>query len=94
MTRVYNRRPAEADSVLDSSSASMMIDYLKEVLEITSDAKLCERLHIAKPTISKIRHGKLGVSATLLLAIHDETGIEIKQLKRLLGIDGNFHYRK
>lgn len=62
-----------------------MLDYVKQVIGVRSDARLCEKLNVAKATVSKIRHRKLMVGANLLLAIHEATEIPIKKLKQLMG---------
>lgn len=48
-----------------------------------NDAALAHALDIAAPVVSKIRHGRLDVGATLLLRMHEATGISIHELKNL-----------
>jgi plasmid maintenance system antidote protein VapI len=54
-------------------------------LELKSNAALSRALEIAPPLISKIRHGKLGVSGPLLIRMHEVSGLSIKDLRALMG---------
>jgi hypothetical protein len=40
-------------------------------------------LEVQPPIISKIRHGKLNVGATILLRMHEKSEIPIRELKEL-----------
>ena len=48
-----------------------------------SDAELCRVLEVQPPIISKIRHRKLNVGATILLRMHEKSQIPIAELKAL-----------
>lgn len=54
-------------------------------LHLKNDAALCRALEVAPPVISKIRHVKLPIGATMLISMHELTGIHIKQLRALMG---------
>ncbi len=79
------KEPQDAILANESYQPSVMLDYAKKVMGVDSDAELCRRLGMKKPTISKIKHRTLMVGATLLLEIHEETDIPIKKLKRMMG---------
>lgn len=69
-----------------------LLDTLRENLQLKNDAQLCRALEVAPPVVSKIRHHKLPVGASLLLRMHEVTGLAIKDLRYLLG-DRRTKYR-
>lgn len=60
-----------------------LLDTLIEKLNLKNDAELCRVLEVQPPIISKIRHGKLSVGATILLRMHEKSEITIRELKEL-----------
>ena len=60
-----------------------LLDTLIERLQLKNDAELCRVLEVQPPIISKIRHGKLAVGATILLRMHEKSDLSIKELKEL-----------
>ncbi len=60
------------------------IDNLIASFGLKNDAALAKELDVAPPVISKIRHGKLKVGATMIIRIHEVFGISIAQIRRLL----------
>ncbi len=62
------------------------IDRLLVVMELKNDAALSRALELAPPVISKIRHGRLPVGATLLISAHEESGLSIKEMKAILEV--------
>lgn len=69
-----------------------LLDALVEKLHLKNDAALCRRLEVAPPVISKIRHGRLPVGASMLIRMHEETGLTIRELRDLMG-DRRRNYR-
>lgn len=69
-----------------------LLDTLVEKLHLKNDAALCRRLEVAPPVISKIRHGRLPVGASMLIRMHEETGLTIRELRDLMG-DRRRNYR-
>lgn len=61
-----------------------LLDTLISTLRLRNDAELCRQLEVPPPVVSKIRHRRLAVGATMLLRMHEESGISIKGLKDLL----------
>lgn len=61
-----------------------LLDTIKEMMSIKSDAKIGKLLGIASPVISKIRNRRLEVGATFILVVHDTCGMEIKNIKVLI----------
>jgi hypothetical protein len=60
-----------------------LLDTLIEKMRLKNDAELCRVLEVQPPIISKIRHRKLNVGATILLRMHEKSNIPIRELKEL-----------
>ncbi len=69
-----------------------LLDTLISELHLKNDAALCRTLQIGPPLISKIRHGRLPVSASILIRMHETTGRSIRELRQVLG-DRRAKYR-
>ncbi|AMP05240.1 hypothetical protein [Collimonas pratensis] len=62
-------------------SANKMLDAVMAKLELKNDAALSRRLEVAPPVISKIRHGRLRVGASILISLHETSDFSIAELK-------------
>jgi hypothetical protein len=62
-----------------------LLDSLLEHLRLKNDAALSRALEVAPPVISKIRHRRLPVSASILIRMHEVTGFTIRDLRFLMG---------
>lgn len=62
-----------------------LIDGLIALLKLKNDAALCRLLGVSRPVISRIRHRTLPVTASILLKMHEETGLSVGELRNLLG---------
>jgi hypothetical protein len=60
-----------------------LLDTLIQRMQLKNDAELCRALEVQPPIISKIRHRKLNVGATILLRMHEKSNISIRELKEL-----------
>lgn len=54
-------------------------------LKLKNDAALSRALEVAPPVISKIRHRRLPVGASLLIRMHEVTNLSIEELRVLMG---------
>ena len=63
-----------------------LLDFLLEKLNLKNDAALSRALEIAPPALSKIRHRKLPIGASILVKAHELTEMPTKQLKEIMGI--------
>ena len=70
------------DSVFEPNH---LLDVLIKKLNLKNDAALCRALKVAPPIISKIRHHQAPVGASLLIRMHDATGLSISELRELMG---------
>ena len=62
-----------------------LLDYVMALLKIDGDGALAVRLGFSPGVISKVRHRKLPVSAELLVSLHEESRMEIGELRRMMG---------
>jgi hypothetical protein len=56
------------------------------------DAALSRALEVAHPVLSKIRHYRLPVGASMLIRMHEASGLSIRELRDLMG-DRRTKYR-
>ena len=54
-------------------------------LNLKNDAALSRALEVSPPVISKIRHRRLPVTASLLIRMHEVTDLSIRELRELMG---------
>lgn len=64
-----------------TKNANKMLDAVMAKLELKNDAALSRRLEVAPPLISKIRHGRLRVGASIPISLHETSDISIAELK-------------
>lgn len=62
-----------------------LLDALIEKLHLKNDAALSRALEVAPPVISKIRHRRLPVGASLLIRMHEVSDLSIRDLRYLMG---------
>jgi plasmid maintenance system antidote protein VapI len=62
-----------------------LLDAMLEKLHLKNDAALCRALEVAPPVISKVRHRRLPVGASLLIRLHEVSDLSVSQLRELLG---------
>lgn len=71
--------------------ANDLLDTVKQLLGIESDAALARRISTNPSVISGIRAGRREIGPSIWVSMHEETGLPTKQLKALLkhpGTDG------
>jgi hypothetical protein len=62
-----------------------LLDHLIDRLDLKNDAALARLLEVAPPVISKIRHYRLAIGASLLIRMHEVSDITIGDLRILMG---------
>lgn len=62
-----------------------LLNAAKAQLGLKSDAALARMLAIAPPTLSKVRHCRMPVGPSLLIRLHDITGMSTRQMRTLMG---------
>jgi hypothetical protein len=58
---------------------------MMEKLGCKNDAALARKLEVAPPVISKIRHRRLPIGASLLVMMHELTGEPVAELRAIMG---------
>ena len=62
-----------------------LLDTLIKQVGLKNDAALSRALEVAPPVISKIRHYRLPVGASLLIRMHEVSDMTIRDLRALMG---------
>src|SRR3954470_12497542 len=62
-----------------------LLGSLIQKLNLKNDAALSRALEVAPPVISKIRHRRLPVGASLLIRMHEVCDLSIADLRELMG---------
>ena len=62
-----------------------LLDMMLEKLKLKNDAALSRALEVAPPIISKIRHRRLPIGASMLIRMHEVTDMSVAELRELLG---------
>jgi hypothetical protein len=62
-----------------------LLNAIIKQLHLKNDAALSRTLEVAPPVISKIRHRRLPIGASLLIRMHEVTDLSIKDLRGLMG---------
>jgi hypothetical protein len=69
-----------------------LLDTLIGKLNLKNDAALSRALEVAPPVISKIRHRRLPVGASMLIRMHEVSNMSVRELRDLMG-DRRMKYR-
>ena len=69
-----------------------LLNSLIKKLAIKNDAALSRALEVAPPVISKIRHRRLPIGASLLIRMREVANLSIAELRALMG-DRRTKYR-
>jgi transcriptional regulator with XRE-family HTH domain len=70
---------------LPRHNANPLIDAAIKALGVRSDAKLAQYIGMSPPYLSKVRHGKLPVGATLLCLLSEAMDVPVRELRALMG---------
>jgi hypothetical protein len=62
-----------------------LLDQLINKMHLKNDAALSRTLEVAPPVISKIRHRRLPVGASMLIRMHEVSDLSIQELRQLMG---------
>ena len=69
----------------DGYDPNRLLDALIQKLNLKNDAALSRALEVRPPVISKIRHRRLPVTASLLIRMHEVSALSIAELRQLMG---------
>jgi len=76
----------------ESYNPNHLLDILIERLNLKNDAALSRALEVAPPVISKIRHRRLPVGASMLIRRQEVSTMSVRELRDLMG-DRRTNYR-
>jgi hypothetical protein len=76
---------SETFELAETYNPNRLLDFIITRFQLKNDAALSRLLEVAPPVISKIRHHRLPVGASLLIRMNDVTGIETRQLRNIMG---------
>jgi hypothetical protein len=62
---------------------SSFVDLVVERLDLKNDAQLSRFLRLQPPQISKLRHGKLPLTADIILRIHEAGRISVEDIRQM-----------
>ncbi|MGK5020716.1 hypothetical protein [Janthinobacterium sp. LB2P10] len=75
---------SQTNRSLDNASGNnKLLNAVMAKLGLKTDAALSRALEVAPPVISKIRHGRLDIGATMLIRAHEVSDIAIRELKAI-----------
>jgi hypothetical protein len=80
-----NTAAAQTSEVADAFNPSALLDFLIGRLGLKNDAALARELQVAAPVISKLRHLRLPVGASILISAHELTDLPIRELREIMG---------
>ena len=84
-TRSYRKRYETHTDKPGTYDPNNLLSSLINTLNLKNDAALSRTLEVAPPVISKIRHGRLPVGASLLIRMQEVSNMSIQQLRTLMG---------
>lgn len=82
MSQANETKPSTQSFQYDPNN---LLESLIERLNLKNDAALSRALEVAPPLISKIRHRRLPVGASLLIRMHEVSKLSIRDLRHLMG---------
>ena len=74
-----------SESVQLTYDPDNLLTTLIHRLKLKNDAALSRALEVEPPLISKIRHRRLPVGASMLIRMHEVSDLSIKELRLLMG---------
>jgi len=92
-TTTYTKKRNRA-AALATYDPNNLLDVLLEMLQVKNDLILSRMLDVPAPSISRIRHHKLAVGASMLIRMHEISGLSINRLRVLMGDHRDKFYGK
>jgi|GEM_PF-1107950 len=75
---------AKASQAASKIERNNLLNEVMKRTEVKNDRALAKALEVAPPVISKIRHGRLPVGATLAVSMHEAADISIAEITSIL----------
>lgn len=67
-----------------SDNPNNLINKLIQLLKVKNDAALAYELDVAPAVISKIRHRRIPVGPSMLVRMHEISGLSVRELRLLM----------
>lgn len=71
-------------TVSAATPQTALLSMLKAHFGAKNDAAIARAVNIKPPVISKLRHGKVPVTSSMLLRLHEATGMPVAQLRAVI----------
>jgi len=68
------------------NTPSHMLDVIMQKKGLKTDAALAKALKVAAPVISKVRHNTISIGPSLLVRLHELSGMTTMEIKILAGL--------
>lgn len=68
-------------------SPNVLLNRVMEMIGVEKDAELADRIDIRADEISKVRCKRMSIGDSMLLKLHDLTGLPAKELRRWMGVE-------
>jgi len=69
------------------SGSNKLLDLAITTIGLKNDAALSRVLGVSPIIISKLRHGKSYIGPSMLIRLHEQTGLSIREMKGYLSLD-------
>lgn len=69
---------------MQTAQINYLLDLARDKALLKNDAALSRTLKVAPPVISKLRHGTLPVGASIILSLHENIGMAVAEIRRIL----------
>ena len=60
------------------------LDSIIKLMQLKNDASLARAINVSPPVLSKLRHGRVPITASFILRMYDYTSLSIEELRVLL----------
>ena len=81
----YKKRYETHTSKPEKYDPNNLLTGMIKIIKLKNDAALSRALEVAPPVISKIRHGRLPVGASLLIRMQEISNMSIRELREMMG---------
>jgi len=79
----FNPKAVEGDN--PHYDPETLLDTLMRILGARNDRQLAHRLGVQPSQVCKVRKRRVSVAPSLLISMHEETGLSLRQLRALMG---------
>lgn len=82
--RQFRQPPQPLEYTFTCTNPARLLDHLRDLRLLRTDAELAYLLGVTAPTLSKIRRGKAQISAAVVLRIHEVFRLPTSRLRAML----------